>query len=107
MSSEQKSIYTAPFSTPESRIGTWVFPKEINDSSEWMGRSADKFHLLNDKSLEFVWGMRDPAFKHKSIINTWKSYFPDRRWTMINNASHYLQETAFKEIAEAVRRVAS
>ncbi len=97
--------YTAPFPTPASRIGTWVFPKEINQSSEWMAQTANHFHLLKDVPVEFVWGMQDLAFKHSTILETWKNYFPQGHWTLVEDASHFLQETAHQEIAEAVLRV--
>lgn len=97
--------FTAPFPTPQSRIGTWVFPKEINQSSQWINDTANNFYNLRDLPVEFVWGMKDPAFKHKVILDTWKQYFPMGNWTQIANASHYLQETAYREIADAVLRI--
>jgi haloalkane dehalogenase len=97
--------YTAPFPTAASRIGTWVFPREITQSSEWMGNIASRFHLLKNVPVEFVWGMQDPAFKHPAMRDTWRNHFPQGNWTLVDDASHFLQETAHQEISEAVLRV--
>jgi haloalkane dehalogenase len=97
--------YTDPFPTPETRMGTWVFPRSIRTSASWLQAVEARLSGLRDKPVEMVWAMKDPAFGKGSYIARWQSYFPQVPVDRIEDASHYLQEDHPERVAAAVRRV--
>ncbi len=99
--------YRAPFPTMPSRRGTWVFPREIRKSADWLDAIERRLPKLSDKPAEMVWAMNDPAFGNRRVIRRWQKHFPLAKLTRLPKASHYLQEDCPTEIASAVRRVAS
>lgn len=96
--------YRAPFPTPESRRGTWVFPREIRGSAGWLAGLEDRLDLLADRPVELVWAMADPMFGHESYLDRWRRHFPAARVDRVERASHYIQEDAPERVAGAVRR---
>ncbi len=104
-SSEDFRAYIDPFPTPPSRMGTYVFPREIVGSADWLASIESKLHLLVDKPVELVWAMKDPAFGNKETIARWHSYFPDAPVDRILDAGHYLQEESPDRVAAGVRRL--
>lgn len=99
--------YTAPFSTPESRLGTWVFPWAISHSDEWLQNIEDGLKTLQNKPVEMVWGMKDMAFGNERIIRHWRRFFPYAPVERLPDANHYVQEDSPEKVAEAVRRLVS
>jgi haloalkane dehalogenase len=102
---EVLKAYTDPFPTPESRIGTWVFPREIRMNDGWLGQTENGLAKLRDKPVEFVWAMKDPAFGQEKFIARWQSYFPGAPVDRVADASHFIQEDAPDRVAAAVKRV--
>ncbi len=97
--------YTDPFPTPESRMGTYVFPRQIRKASPWLKTVEEKLKVLRDKPVEMVWAMRDPAFGKEYYIKKWKTFFPDAPVERVEDASHYLQEDCPERIISAVERI--
>ncbi len=97
--------YTDPFPTPDSRIGTWVFPRQIRMNSEWLGQTERGLARLHDKPVEFVWAMKDPAFAKKAIIEKWRRLFFDAPFDRVEDANHFIQEDAPDRVAVSIRRV--
>jgi haloalkane dehalogenase len=102
---EVLEAYTAPFPTPESRLGTWVFPWAISHSDQWLQGIEQGLEDLRDKPVEMVWGMKDMAFGNERYIEHWHRYFPDAPVDRVANASHYLQEDSPERVADGVRRL--
>ncbi len=102
---EVLKAYTDPFPTPESRIGTWVFPKAIRTNNEWLAETERGLAKLRGKPIEMVWAMKDPAFGKPPIIAKWQSIFPAVPFDAVPHASHFIQEDAPDRVAAAVRRV--
>jgi len=100
-----RRAYTDPFPTPDSRTGTGVFPRAIRTSSDWLETLRKSLEDLEDKPVEMVWGMKDPAFGKESYIKRWKEHFPRAHVTRLDDASHYLQEDRPDAVAEGVKRV--
>jgi haloalkane dehalogenase len=100
-----RRAYTDPFPTSGSRIGTYVFPREIRKSSAWMKGIQDRLTALGAKPVEFVWSMKDPAFGKEYYIEKWRTYFPDAAVDRVWRASHYIQEDAPERIVAAVERI--
>ncbi len=101
------NAYSRPFPTPATRKGTWVFPLAISGESEWLDLLEKKLTLLADKPIELVWGMQDPLMSRDKIINRWQQHFPKSHFTAVENAGHFLQETAYRELVQAVNRIQS
>ena len=97
--------YTDPFPTEESPIATYVFPRATHQSGEFLAGIERRLHLLADKPIEMVWGMKDVAFGNQKTIDGWRRYFPNAPMEKHEKASHYLQEDQPEAIAEAIRRV--
>jgi len=97
--------YTDPFPTPESRIGTYAFPRELRKSGKWLKSIQEKLPGLRDKPVEMVWAMNDPAFGKERYIRRWLGHFADAAVDRVASASHYLQEDSPERIAVAVKRL--
>lgn len=97
--------YTDPFPTPESRIGTWVFPRQIRMNQEWLADTERGLAKLRGKPVEFVWAMKDLAFAKRPIVEKWQRLFPEVPFDRVADASHYIQEDAPDRVAGAIRRV--
>lgn len=97
--------YTDPFPTPQSRMGTYVFPRAIRKSATWLGSVEMKLPCLRGKPVEMVWAMKDPAFGKERYIQRWQGYFPDAAVDRVEDASHYLQEDCPDRVAAAVKRL--
>ena len=97
--------YTDQFPTPDSRRGTYVFPREIRKSAKWLASIEDKLPALSEKPAEMVWAMRDPAFGKEYYIRKWQTFFPDAPVDRVEHASHFIQEDAPDRIVPAVERI--
>jgi haloalkane dehalogenase len=101
------NAYSKPFPTRQSRTGTWVFPKAISGEREWLDGLEKKLVLLADKPVELVWGMQDPLMSRDTIIKRWQQHFPKAGLTKVDKAGHFLQETAYRELVQAINRIQS
>lgn len=99
---EVLETYKAPFPTPQSRMGTLVFPRSIRKESRWLSEIEQKLCRLSKTPVRMVWAMKDPAFGSESYIKRWKTHFPDAPVHRIEHASHYLQEDSPEPIVESV-----
>ncbi len=97
--------YRAPFPTPATRQGTWVFPREIVHSSEWLGGIETRLPELAGRPVEMVWAMKDPAFRHERFIRHWYRHFPDAPVERLPDAGHYLQEDRPDRVVAGIGRV--
>lgn len=102
---ELLDAYTAPFPTPESRRGTYVFPRAIRKSADWLRSIEIELPRLRDEPVEMVWGMKDPAFGRESYLRRWQRYFPHAAVDRVHDAAHYVQEDCPERIAAAVERL--
>ncbi len=97
--------YTSRFPTPESRLGTYIFPRQIRKASPWLKSIQDKLGVLREKPVRLVWAMKDPAFGKEKYIKKWKSYFPGAFTDRVEHASHYLPEDCPERIVVAVEEL--
>ena len=97
--------YTDPFGTPDSRIPTWVFPRQIRKAAYWLESIEQRLAVLQEKPVEMVWGMKDPAFGTECCIRKWLGHFPNANLDRIKDASHYLQEDSPDRIVCATERL--
>ena len=97
--------YTDPFPTPASRVGTYVFPRAVGHSGEWLASIEAKLHRLADKPIELVMAMGDPLLASGEVIKHWQQHFPNASVDRIPDTGHYLQEESPDRVAAAVQRV--
>lgn len=95
--------FTAPLDTPERRVGSWVFPREIVGSTEWLGTLWDKRAVLLDKRVLLAWGMKDIAFREKEL-KRWIALFPQAEVLRYPETGHYVQDEQGDNLA---RRIAA
>lgn len=100
-----RKAYTDPFPTEASRIGTWVFPREIRQSADWLAETEANLHRLRAKPTTLVWAMKDPAFGNPAYLARWQKAFPQAQVEKLDDASHYLQEDRPDRIVEGIRAV--
>jgi haloalkane dehalogenase len=93
--------YTTPLGQPAERKGSWVFPREIIGSSQWLESLWAQREALNDKIKLLAWGMKDIAFREKEL-NYWAKHFPAARVVRYADAGHYLSE---EKPAELIREL--
>ena len=93
--------YREALPTPKSRVGVAEFPRQLMESSLWLGDLADEVReKLVNVPLLLVWGIHDFAFQRTFM----ERFREDFRVTHIHrlDAKHYIQEDAPAEIAEAI-----
>lgn len=105
-SPEVLAAYRRPFPTPESRRGTWIFPREIRTSARWLAGMERRVASLRGRPVELVWGRRDPAFGRSRYPERWRELLPGAALEWVEDASHYLPEDRPERLVAAVRRAA-
>jgi haloalkane dehalogenase len=96
------SPYAAAFPTAESRVPTWVFPREIMGSQAFLRGVEDGLARLASRPALIVWPDGDVAFR-ETERERWESLFADHETVMLENVGHYIQEEAPDEIVAAIR----
>ncbi len=98
---EAMSAYRKPFSTPDSRAPTSVFPRRIVASTAFLAEVERGLSKLADKPALFVWGDADIAFREKELQRFLK-LLPNSESHVVKGAGHFMQEDAHEEIASSL-----
>ena len=89
--------------TPEARTGVARMPREILGARPLLQRLArDVPAKLGSKPALFVWGMKDFAFRPSRNLPRMQATFADHQVVELPKASHFIQEDAPAEIADAI-----
>lgn len=96
--------YLLPLENPKERKGTWIFPREIIGSSTWLYRLWSNIHLLKEKHVLILWGMKDIAFREKEL-NRWIQVFPGAEVVRLPDAGHLIAEEKPLEMIDALRKL--
>lgn len=99
------SAYLAPFSTPVSRLPTWIFPKAIRGSKTYLTEVEAGLARLREKPALIVWGEADGAFRKAERLRL-IACFPNHHVRLLPTAKHFIQENAPDEISAAIREFA-
>jgi haloalkane dehalogenase len=102
LTSEIHRQYAAPLDTPEKRKGSYVFPKEIIGSSDWLASLWEQREIFANKNIVILWGMKDIAFRKKEL-KTWRVAFPDAKVVEFPDAGHFVVEEKPKEVCDVMR----
>jgi haloalkane dehalogenase len=91
----------APLEVVEERKGTWVFPKQIIGSTEWLRDLWSQREVLAGKVKLIAWGMKDIAFREKEL-NRWSEAFPEARVARLPDAGHFVADEAAGDLIAAM-----
>jgi haloalkane dehalogenase len=95
---------TTPLAEPEDRRGSWVFPRRIIGSSDWLSDLWSKREILWGKVNLIAWGMKDIAFREKEL-ERWEAAFPEARVERYPQVGHFVAEENPDGLAEAIARL--
>ncbi len=93
--------YRQALPTPDRRMPSWIFPREILGSRDFLAQCEAGLASLREKPALIVWGDADFAFRPKERAR-FETSFPNSRTVMLTGAGHYIWEDAPDEIAAAV-----
>ncbi len=94
--------YARAFPTKESRIPTWVFPREIMASRAFLRSVEEGLSRVADRPALIVWPDGDVAFRGRER-ERWEAIFADHETVELEGVGHYIQEEAPDEIVAAIR----
>ena len=87
--------------TARSRVGVAELPRQILDSTFWLGEIAHAVpRVLRNVPLLLTWGVHDLAFTPR-LMDRFRADFALARVRRLD-ARHYIQEDAPREISEAI-----
>ncbi|HYN87648.1 MAG TPA: alpha/beta fold hydrolase [Ardenticatenaceae bacterium] len=98
---EVMAAYRGPFSTRASRWPTYVFPREILGSRDYLAEVEQGLRAVSHLPTLIVWGEGDAAFQAPER-RRFEQLFPGRRTVLLHGARHYIQEDAGGEITDAI-----
>ncbi len=101
VSDDVLEAYRRPLPTRERRMPSYVFPRSIVRSREFLARSERALDALKSKPALIVWGDADFAFRPKERAR-FEAAFADHRTVILPGAGHYIWEDAPDEIAAAI-----
>ncbi|AWG20771.1 hypothetical protein FFWV33_04060 [Flavobacterium faecale] len=107
-SSSNKAItdaYSMAFPTKESRKGTAVFPAEITLAADWLEDLESKLNTLQDKPVEFIFGLKDDTVASQDIQDKWRAIFPKAPVQLLPEAGHFTQEDSPESFVFSLRRI--
>lgn len=98
--------YHAPFPTPESRLATLCWSRDIpvqetDASYAEIKRIEQNLPLFRHTPLLLVWGMRDPVLS-PAVLKLWQRLYPHAQTYELEDASHFLQEDAPERIVQRI-----
>lgn len=91
--------YRGPMTRPEDRKGCAMLPKAIVGASPWLEQVWAQRHQVRDKPILLLWGMKDPAFRHKELAR-WIEVFPHARVQRLEDVGHYVPEEGGAVVAD-------
>ena len=94
--------YAAAFPTKESRIPTWVFPREIMGSTAFLREVEEGLPRVTDRPALILWPDGDVAFREREL-SRWEGLFPKHKLVELDDCGHYIQEERPDEIVAAIR----
>ncbi len=103
-----RQAYCAPYDSWRNRIATLRFVQDIplkptDPAYPIVAETGNRLHVLCDKPIMIVWGMKDFVFDHH-FLRRWRKEFPHAVVHELADCGHYVLEDASAEIIPLVRR---
>jgi haloalkane dehalogenase len=83
--------YLAPHARPEDRVGTWVFPREVTGSNDWLRELWGRRDAIRDHPTRLLWSVDDPFFRPR-YLRTFEALFEDASVVRLRGVGHYAAE---------------
>jgi haloalkane dehalogenase len=100
-----RKAYTDPFPTPQSRVPTWMFPRQIRKARPWLAEIEAQLPILSDVPAQILWGTHDdPGFPAKEMAK-WQRHLRMHETETLDDASHSVQEDRPDRVVSSIRRV--
>ncbi len=103
LSRPEMTHYRRPFPTPDSRMPTHVFPREILGSRAFLAEVQAGLPRLAHLPTLIAWGGRDFAFRD-SERHRFQATFPHHHSVVFERAGHYIHEDVPEELASEIER---
>jgi haloalkane dehalogenase len=100
-----REAYQQPFPTCRSRIPTWIFPRHIRKSRNWLISLEARLSVLADLPAQIVWGRQDEPGFRPAEMHRWQRHFPLHETEVLDDASHFVQEDRPDRLVAAIRRI--
>ena len=97
--------YLAALPTPDERMPSWIFPREIIGSSDWLASLWDQRDTLAPLSAAIVWGMKDIAFREPELTQ-WQALFPSAHTVRLEDTGHFVAEEHPEVLIAEIARIA-
>ena len=101
LSPVEMAHYRAPFPTPDARMPTYVFPREILASRKFLAEVEAGLPRLAHLPTLLAWGGKDVAFR-AAERRRFEAVFPHHHTVVFEQARHYLHEDVPEELAAAI-----
>ncbi len=95
--------YYKHLSTPAERKGSYVFPREIIGSSDWLDKLWQQKNKIENIPSTIIWGMKDIAFKEPEL-KQWVQTMKQASVIKLDKAGHYPQEEDPAVIIQVLRK---
>lgn len=89
--------------TPRDRKGSWVFPKQIVASGEWLNNLWEQRDRIANIPTHLVWGMKDIAFSPKDLA-TFEGFLKNFETIRLEDVGHYPQEEKPEVLIKVLKR---
>ena len=94
--------YYKHLSSPKERKGSYIFPREVVGSHEWLANLWGQKDKISSIPTIFVWGMRDIAFREQEL-NYWLENWEKSEVVRLEDVGHFPQEEAPAEVIKALQ----
>jgi haloalkane dehalogenase len=101
LSIAEMRAYRGPFPTQSSRLPTWIFPREILHSRDYLAEVESNLDRLSLKPTLILWGDRDKGFRDGER-ERFEQLFPNHHVRILRGSKHFVQEEAPEQICEEV-----
>ena len=94
-------MYLAPFRRHADRKQTSISPRQLVKAADYLNAVEEGLGSISDRPTLLTWGVKDFAFR-EAARQRFEEIFPDHK-TLLLDASHFWQEDAGEEAADAIR----
>lgn len=107
LSKEVEAMLVSPYNSWSNRVATYEFVRDIpfgpqDASYALMKETESKLHLLKDKPVLLLWGMKDFVFD-RAFYNRFVEIFPHAEKHAFENAGHYLLEDETESCVDHIK----